>query len=179
MFGGFPLQLAAACHAGRSTASATSAHSCFQLSRPTPTVTGHAGEPCRRARAEKGGKKPAPTRRQVRVDAGGQADKPTLAQNQSLDVDTQTSRTIALGHQLHPTERVPAMRLPTGPAAVELDLGGHPQLTYRDANFPAGAGCLSLLVRSFGAREENRTPDLRITSALLCRLSYSGVNRRG
>jgi hypothetical protein len=24
------------------------------------------------------------------------------------------------------------------------------------------------------AREENRTPDLRITSALLCRLSYSG-----
>jgi hypothetical protein len=30
-----------------------------------------------------------------------------------------------------------------------------------------------------GAREENRTPDLRITSALLCRLSYSGVNGRG
>ncbi len=27
------------------------------------------------------------------------------------------------------------------------------------------------------AREENRTPDLRITSALLCRLSYSGIAR--
>jgi len=28
--------------------------------------------------------------------------------------------------------------------------------------------------RLFGAREENRTPDLRITSALLYRLSYPG-----
>ena len=28
-----------------------------------------------------------------------------------------------------------------------------------------------------GAREENRTPDLRITSALLYRLSYPGVRR--
>ena len=27
---------------------------------------------------------------------------------------------------------------------------------------------------SAGARERNRTADLRITSALLCRLSYSG-----
>jgi hypothetical protein len=30
------------------------------------------------------------------------------------------------------------------------------------------------LVLWLRAREENRTPDLRITSALLCRLSYSG-----
>ena len=33
---------------------------------------------------------------------------------------------------------------------------------------------VTMLRRSSRAREENRTPDLRITSALLCRLSYSG-----
>src|SRR6266581_4715609 len=30
-----------------------------------------------------------------------------------------------------------------------------------------------------GAREENRTPDLLITSELLCRLSYPGGRRKG
>jgi hypothetical protein len=38
---------------------------------------------------------------------------------------------------------------------------------------------VTMLRRSLRAREENRTPDLRITSALLCRLSYSGGKGRG
>ena len=37
--------------------------------------------------------------------------------------------------------------------------------TYHSGEIPRSEG---------RAREENRTPDLRITSALLCRLSYSG-----
>lgn len=37
---------------------------------------------------------------------------------------------------------------------------------------------MALATRTFvRAREGNRTPDLRITSALLCRLSYSGDDK--
>ena len=35
-----------------------------------------------------------------------------------------------------------------------------------------------LLTRPIGAREENRTPDLLITSELLCRLSYPGMGEQ-
>jgi hypothetical protein len=45
------------------------------------------------------------------------------------------------------------------------DGGGQPMLEGRSDRQP----------QEPGAREENRTPDLRITSALLCRLSYPGL----
>jgi hypothetical protein len=36
---------------------------------------------------------------------------------------------------------------------------------------------LGFLLDSVGAGKRNRTPDLRITNALLYRLSYSGIRR--
>ena len=57
-----------------------------------------------------------------------------------------------------------------------LHYGAHPK-KKKAVNFSAFCTAIHGLSLEFGAGEEIRTPDLRITNALLYQLSYTGISR--